>query len=72
LPRIKNFANLLADGDALVGNQLKKIYNTTDNLELFVGIISEKPINNAILGDLGAQIVGQTLRNLRDADRFWY
>lgn len=37
-----------------------------------MGIISEKPSSNAILGELGTEIVGQTFRNLRDGDRFWY
>ena len=25
-----------------------------------------------VLGELGAKIVGETFRNLRDGDRFWY
>jgi hypothetical protein len=29
-------------------------------------------LRNAVLGELAAQVVGQTFRNLRDADRLWY
>ena len=72
LPTVKNFADLLSSSDALIANQLKSVYNTVNNIELFVGIISEKPVSGGILGDLGAEIVGQTFRNLRDADKFWY
>ena len=37
-----------------------------------MGIIAERSVNNGILGELGSAIVGQTFRNLRDGDRFWF
>ena len=37
-----------------------------------MGIIAERSIQNGILGELGSAIVGQTFRNLRDGDRFWF
>ena len=39
---------------------------------LFDAIISEDPMDGGVLGELGSLIVGQTFRNLRDGDRFWY
>lgn len=35
-------------------------------------MLCEKPLKNAVLGELAARVVGQTFRNLRDGDRFWY
>lgn len=37
-----------------------------------MGIIAERSVQNGILGELGSAIVGQTFRNLRDGDRFWF
>lgn len=52
---------------------MKNAYNNKiDDVELFIGIISEEPVRNGVLGELGCQIVGQAFRNLRDGDRFWY
>ena len=39
---------------------------------LFDAIIAENPMEGGVLGELGSLIVGQTFRNLRDGDRFWY
>lgn len=72
LPKIQTFAQFLPANEAAIANKLKSVYVVPDNIELFVGIISEKPIAGAILGELGVQVVGQTFRNVRDADRFWY
>lgn len=72
LPKVTNFAQFLPANEVAIANKLKSVYVTPDNIELFVGIISEKPLANAVLGELGVQVVGQTFRNLRDADRFWY
>ena len=43
-----------------------------DNLDLFVGILAEPPVRNGVVGELGARIIGQTFKNLRDGDRLWY
>ena len=29
-------------------------------------------MEGGVLGELGAEIVGQTFRNIRDGDRLWY
>ncbi len=40
--------------------------------DLWVGIVCEKPEKNAVLGELGAHIVGEGFKRIRDGDRFWY
>ena len=32
----------------------------------------EDHVEGGILGELGVEIIGQTFRNLRDGDRFWF
>lgn len=34
--------------------------------------MAERSVSGGILGDLGCEIVGQTFRNLRDGDNFWF
>lgn len=37
-----------------------------------MGIISEPLINEAVVGELAAAIIGSTFSNVRNGDRFWY
>ena len=41
-------------------------------MELWVGIISEPSINGAVVGELGAAIIGTTFSNVRNGDKYWY
>lgn len=43
-----------------------------DNVELWVGGLSEKHLNQSLLGATFACIFGLTFSNLRDGDRFYY
>lgn len=72
LPKISTFEELLKAEEIALAKKLKAVYGHPDNIELWIGVIAEKPVRNGILGELGARIVGQTFRNLRDGDRFWY
>ena len=51
---------------------MEDIYGNPDNCDLWVCIISEKSLEEAVLGELGATIVGEQFRRIRDGDRFWY
>ena len=61
----------MTDDPELV-SKLKTIYEVPDNCDLWVCIISEKSLENAVLGELGATIVGDQFQRIRDGDRFWY
>lgn len=43
-----------------------------NNIDLWVGIISETPEEGGAIGKVGSDIVGETFRRARDGDRFWY
>jgi peroxidase len=53
-------------------DNLTKLYTTPDNMDLFVGIIGEESLSDGQLGDLGAKIVSEQFKNLRNSDRYWY
>ena len=55
-----------------MAEKLTQIYNSVDDLDLIVGIFAEDSVPGGVLGELGAKIVEETFRNLRDGDRFWY
>lgn len=64
-----NFVGFLGnDKDA----ELEDIYESPDNMDLWVGIIAEPRVNNSILGDVGTKIVRDNFLRIRDGDRFWF
>jgi peroxidase len=70
LPIINDFNYFTKSSEKAV--YLDNLYQKVDNLDLWVGLIGEKPVSDGILGDLGSAIVGDQFRRIRDADRFWY
>ena len=59
--------------DAEIEERVKPVYKgDMDNLDLFVGGILEKPVNDGLLGPTFSCIIGEQFKNLRDGDRFFY
>jgi len=48
------------------------VYEDPWDVDLFPGGMVEYPVKGAILGPTFSCIIGQTFRNLRKGDRFWY
>ena len=61
--------NILMPGAA---EKLKKVYDSTDDIDLYAGAISEKHAPNSIIGPLFSGIIHRQFKNLRDGDRFYY
>ncbi|GAB1597499.1 peroxidasin-like [Argonauta hians] len=51
---------------------LETLYGHPDNIDLFVGGISETPKKNSKVGPTFMCIIVDQFRRLRDGDRFWY
>ena len=51
---------------------LLKTYGYLENVDFWLGGISEKQLSHSIIGQTFACIFGLTFRNIRDGDRFWY
>ncbi|VDI22803.1 Hypothetical predicted protein [Mytilus galloprovincialis] len=51
---------------------LRKIYRHPDDIDLFVGGISENYLTDGVVGPTFACIIGRQFRDIKLGDRFWY
>ena len=69
LPRVTRFSQITADVD--VRNQLRDLYGSVDNIDLWVGMLAERHTHGSV-GETVHAIVVDQFERLRDGDRFWY
>jgi hypothetical protein len=48
------------------------MYSGPEDVDLWSGGVSEKPLPGSMVGPTFACIIGKQFRNLRKGDRFWY
>lgn len=72
LPKAESFSDFIATMNFDGMNKLKYIYRAPDDVDAFIGITLETPINGGILGHVGSCIVTRQFKKLRDGDRFFY
>jgi len=66
------FEELVPHISTAQASRMAKLYASTDDIDLFSGLISEKPLRGAMVGPTLACLVGLQFRHLRQCDRFWY
>lgn len=64
------FADITSDIE--LQQLLMQAYGTVDDIDAWVGMISEDHLAGARIGELNYYIIKQQFEYLRDADRFWY
>ncbi|XP_017785026.1 PREDICTED: uncharacterized protein LOC108568445 [Nicrophorus vespilloides] len=72
LKRAASFEDLAREIPTEVIARLKRIYPTVDDIDLFPGGMSERPLQGGLVGPTFACIIGIQFRQLRKCDRFWY
>lgn len=70
LARAASFADVTAN--AALQAALASVYASVDQIDLWVGGLSEDPSGNGIIGELFGTILADQFTRLRDGDRFWY
>ena len=70
LPPVDSFADLTSD--PVLQAQLESVYGTVDNIDMWVGIISEDHMPGSSMGALGTAILSTQFQRLRDGDRFFF
>ncbi|XP_014357630.2 heme peroxidase 2 [Papilio machaon] len=72
LKRAATFEDLSREIPDEVIARLKRIYPTVDDIDLFPGGMSERPLQGGLVGPTFACIIAIQFRQLRKCDRFWY
>ncbi|ESO95267.1 hypothetical protein LOTGIDRAFT_144664, partial [Lottia gigantea] len=67
LPRLNSFN----DGTAQF-NRLQMVYWYVDDVDLYIGGLSEDPVTDGFVGPTFACIIGQQFKTLKFGDRFWF
>ena len=52
--------------------KLAAAYPTVDDIDLWVGVLAEDPLQGGHVGELAAQVIKRQFTALRDGDRYWY
>ena len=51
-------------------DRLRRVYDHVDDIDLFTGGLSERPVTGGVVGPTFACIIGQQFLNLRKGDRW--
>lgn len=72
LKRARTFEDLGREIPPEIISRLKRIYASVDDIDLFPGGMSERPLQGGLVGPTFACIIGIQFRQARKCDRFWY
>ncbi|KAI9560223.1 hypothetical protein GHT06_014237 [Daphnia sinensis] len=71
-PLPTTFDELKSTHSEEVINSLKRVYESVQDIDLYIGGVTEKHMPNAALGPTFGYIVAKQFENLKRADRFFY
>lgn len=66
----QQFSDISSDPETQ--NALATVYESVNDIDVWVGGLSEDPIPGALVGELVATVLKQQFEALRDGDRYWY
>jgi len=70
LKRRQSFEEITTD--SVVVDKLKSVYTNVDDIDVWIGGLSEDLYQDSSLGELFHIIIKMQFENVRDGDRFWY
>jgi len=70
LPAVLSFGDISSTADTIAS--LSATYSSVDDIDLWVGGLSEDAVGASQLGPLFQAIIARQFTELRDGDRFWY
>ncbi|XP_044018997.1 peroxidasin homolog pxn-2-like isoform X2 [Aphidius gifuensis] len=72
LTEVKNFHDLESTMSNDTITRIEKVYRNVEDIDLVTGALSEIPVEGSVMGPTFACLLGQTFRNIRLGDRYWY
>lgn len=72
LNRAETFEDLRDNIPDFLIEKLKKLYRHVDDIDLFIGLISERPLKGAVAGFTSGCIIAKQFSDYIHGDRFWY
>jgi hypothetical protein len=70
LPRVTGFGQITSD--PVLRQQLKSLYGSVDNVDMWVGGLAENHVKGSSVGPLVRAVLVDQFERLRDGDRYWY
>ena len=70
LPRVRSFRQITSDPELAAA--LQSLYRTVDEVDAWIGMLSEDPIPGGSVGITTDAVITDQFRRLRDGDRFWF
>jgi len=70
--RANSFSDMSRQMSVRRTQELQQLYNSVDDIDLFVGLFSERPANGAMVGPTTLCIIGDQFARLKKGDRYFY
>jgi hypothetical protein len=58
--------------DPNVQARLRSVYSDVEDIDLWVGVLAEDPVDDGHVGELAFFVIRRQFERLRDGDRYWY
>jgi len=68
--RVSSFSEINSNTD--IANALETLYGSVNDIDPWVGMLSEERMPNSIFGELVIAVLARQFQNLRDGDRYYY
>merc|ERR1712150_289666 len=72
LGRAQSFDDLAEISDVNYRDKFAEVYDSVDDIDLFVAGLAEDRVPGGLVGPTFACIIGRQFNRLRKGDRFWY